>query len=90
MLHAFQDLRFPGMPFGAANVPPSMNQTGFLETGKPIKLTLDVNLTGVINSKSDLTQLSPLTSQVPFHLGCPFICSLPQVEPVVKMECMLV
>ena len=41
-LHAFQDLRFPGMPFGAANVPPSMNQTdqtGFLETGKPIKLS---------------------------------------------------
>ena len=31
-------------------------------------------------------QLSPSTSQVPFHLGCPFICSLPQVEPVVKTE----
>jgi len=45
------------VPFGAANVPPSMNQTGFLETGKPIKLTLDVNLTGVIYSKSDLTTI---------------------------------
>jgi len=49
-LHAFQNL-------GSANVPPSMNQTGFLETGKPIKLTLDVNLTGVIYSKSDLTTI---------------------------------